>query len=74
MEEGVALGGPHRSLTSNHFGKKEGDQGRKEGRREEMVEGFFFQASSRIGVWGKTRAYKKASAPTTRPKVHLHRF
>lgn len=55
MEEGVTLGplpvsGPHRSPTSNHFGKKEGDEGRKEGREKRRLRVFFPQASSRIGV------------------------
>lgn len=80
MKEGVTLGplpvsGPHRSPTSSHFGKKEVDEGRKEGGEKRWLKGFFPpQASSRTGVWGKMRAYTKALAPLTRPKVHLHRF
>lgn len=77
MEEGVTSGP---SQSADHTGVPPLEKGReeREGRRVEEKRGLgaclFFQVSSRVGVWGKTRAYKKASAPISRPKVPFHRF
>lgn len=73
----LPVSGPHWNPTSNRFGKREEEEGRTEAGREERPEVLFCfvsHASSRIGVWGKNGAYKKASAPITRPKVPFHRF
>lgn len=54
MEEGVTLGplpvsGPHRSPTSNHFGKKEGDEGRKEGGEKRRLRVFPPRQAQELG-------------------------